>query len=227
MSRRGPAPAKSRRGRGLPSRDPASRRVGDTYSHRARDEGYAARSVYKLKDIDERLRLLAPGQRVLDLGCHPGSWLKYAAQRVGAKGRVVGIDLVATPAPAAWVEVTAGDVFTWDATALPDAGSFDAVLSDMAPATTGVRVTDHARSMALAERALEIARQVLRPGGLLLIKVFSGEDIQGLEAELRRSFAALTRERPPAVRRDSKEIYLLAKGFRPGPARKENPTIEG
>ncbi|MBM4320683.1 MAG: RlmE family RNA methyltransferase [Deltaproteobacteria bacterium] len=213
MSRKS-QPSRGRRGRGgLPARDPASRRVGDTYSHRAREEGYAARSVYKLKDIDERLHLLAPGQRVLDLGCHPGSWLKYAAQRVGREGRVVGIDLVPTPAPAAWAEVIAGDVFCWDPATLAERGRFDAVLSDMAPSTTGVQVTDHARSMALAERALAIACGVLRPGGLLLIKVFTGEDLRLLETKIRKYFSMFSRERPAAVRQQSREIYLLGRGF--------------
>jgi 23S rRNA (uridine2552-2'-O)-methyltransferase len=223
VTRQAPPRGGRRPDRGLPSSHPASRRVGDVFSARAREEGYAARSVYKLKDIDARLRLLSPGGRVLDLGCAPGSWLKYAAERVGRQGRVVGIDLTPTPAPAPWAEALTEDVYRWDPTTLPECGRFDAVLSDMAPATTGVKVTDHARSLALAERALEIARQALRPGGLLLIKVFTGGDLRELEVALRREFASLSRERPPAVRRDSKEIYLLARGFK-GPPPASTPT---
>ncbi len=203
-----------RRGRGGGGSRPAnSRKRGDSFSRRARQEGFAARSVYKLKAIDERRQLLRRGQCVLDLGCHPGSWLAYVAKRVGPKGYVLGLDLQPTEAPAAWAEALTADVYTWDAAAHPRAGHFDALLSDMAPKTTGIKAADHARSVALVERALELACVVLRPGGFLLTKVFAGGDLKELERSFRAHFGSLRHERPPAVRRESKELYLLAQGF--------------
>ena len=192
----------------------SSRKHGDCFSRRARKEGYAARSVYKLEAIDRRHHLLRPGQRLLDLGCHPGSWLEYMARKVGPSGRVLGIDLQPTEPPSSWTEVVCADVREWDPNCLAGKARFDGVLSDMAPRTTGVRVRDHALSMALAERALTIAQELLRPGGFLLVKVFAGSDLAGLTARIEANFRSFSRERPHAVRRESKELYLLGQGLR-------------
>ncbi|MES1157559.1 MAG: RlmE family RNA methyltransferase, partial [Haliangium ochraceum] len=134
-------------------RDPHQRH--DAFFRKARGAGFAARSVYKLEDIDRRVRLLRAGDRVLDLGCRPGSWMQYARQVVGPHGAVVGIDRDPLPQPIAGTRVLLGDVFAvTDAELLGDLKAFDVVLSDMAPNTTGVRTTDQARSAALVEEAL-------------------------------------------------------------------------
>ncbi len=207
------SPSSSGRRKGGRQANDNDRKGGDHFSQQARREGYPARSVYKLQAIDERHKLLAPNQRLLDLGCSPGSWLKYAAKKVGPGGRIVGIDLSPTPSPAPWAEVHQGDIYDWDFGGDPDRGRFHGVLSDMAPATTGVRITDHSRSMALAERALEVAEILLAPGGFFLVKVFDGATLHDFERETRRRFKVVKRERPPAVRSESKELYILARGF--------------
>src|SRR5947209_5339258 len=142
-----------------------SRHRHDRYFKKARAEGFAARSVFKLEEIDRKLRLLRPGQRVLDLGCRPGSWMQYALGVVGARGAVVGIDRDPLPAVVPGVRVLVGDIYKVDdAELLGPLAAFDVVLSDMAPDTTGVRGTDQARSAALFEEALTRAERLLAPG---------------------------------------------------------------
>ncbi len=181
----------------------------DRFSRRAKAEGYAARSVYKLQEMDRRHSLLRPGDRVLDLGCHPGSWLVYAAGRVGPRGQVVGVDIEPTPAAAANVRTVAADVFDLEPESLgPDA--FDVVLSDMAPSTIGHAFTDAARSAALAERALELALRVLEPGGRFVAKIFLGEGETRLRDQVRSHFKRVKFAKPEAVRQRSREVYLIA-----------------
>ena len=148
----------------------------DYYRSRARAEGYVARAVYKLKEVDEKYHLIKPGQRVLDLGCSPGSWLQYIASRVGPGGLVVGVD-AAPPA----IEVVPplyfvhGEVTSLDLeTIIAISPMFDVVVSDLAPKTTGMRQVDQQRSLELASLAWEWARQLLREGGHFLVKVFEG-----------------------------------------------------
>lgn len=193
------------------------KKVRDHYFHKAKREGFAARSVYKLEELDRRHRLLRPGQTVLDLGCAPGSWLQYAAQRVGSSGLVVGVDLtpvsVALPPQARTVQA---DAFELDPAALqPDGRPFDLVLSDMAPRTTGIKSADAARSAQLVLQALALARAVLRPGGTLLVKVFQGAQLPELRAAFRESFARVSVAKPKATRSESVEVYLLGEDFRP------------
>ena len=167
--------------------------------------------MYKLEEIDRRFELLRPGGRVLDLGCAPGSWLQYAGKRVGSRGRVVGLDLseVAATLPEQVVVLT-GDVFEVTPDVLRShAESFDVVLSDMAPPTSGVKFADAARSAALVQRAHELARELLVPGGHLLAKVFEGAETQALLEELRQSFAMSRRVKPKGSRSESKETFLL------------------
>ncbi|MBW8004138.1 MAG: RlmE family RNA methyltransferase, partial [Planctomycetes bacterium] len=149
---------------------PPMKKIRDSYFHKAKREGYAARSAYKLEEIDRKRRLLRPGMRVLDLGCAPGSWLQYAAQQVGTEGRVTGVDLqeVTASLPSA-VTVLQADVFDLGPAQLGgnvegEGEGFDVILSDMAPATSGIKQADAARSARLAERALELAQKCLRPG---------------------------------------------------------------
>lgn len=196
--------------------------VGDRFTRKAKEAGYAARSVFKLKEIAERNGLLRPGDRVLDLGCAPGSWTQFAAQRVGPRGVVVGIDLqeVNVPLPP-HAHVLKGDAFELDAARLAAvtadrAPPFEGVLSDMAPRTTGVRSADQAASAALAEHAFEVATQVLAPGGYLVVKVFEGPDVQPLRERMRGAFRKVTTVRPEATRQRSYEVFLVGIGFRGG-----------
>jgi 23S rRNA (uridine2552-2'-O)-methyltransferase len=197
------------------------RQLNDPYVEKARAEGYRSRAAYKLIELDDRFHLLKPGARVVDLGAAPGGWSQVAAARVGSaggKGRVVAIDILEMDAIPG-VEVLHLD-FLDDAA--PErltaalGGPADVVLSDMAPATTGHRQTDHMRIMALCEAALDFARQVLAPGGSFLAKVLRGGTEGALLADMKRDFAAVRHVKPPASRADSAELYVLATGFRGG-----------
>ncbi len=186
----------------------------DKYFKRAREQGFAARSVFKLEEIDRKLRLIRPGHRVLDLGCRPGSWMQYAVSVVGPKGAVVGIDRDPLPAPIAGTRVLVGDLFkAADAELLGDLAAFDVVLSDMAPDTTGVRSTDQARSAALFEEALARAERLLAPGGGFVGKIFQGPDFQTLRQRMTKRFQEVRIVKPDSSRAQSIEIYLAGRGF--------------
>jgi 23S rRNA (uridine2552-2'-O)-methyltransferase len=192
--------------------DPRQRH--DAYFKRARAQGFAARSIFKLEEIDRKLHLMRPGQRVLDLGCRPGSWLQYAVATVGRGGAVVGIDRTALPAAIPGTRVIVGDLYvTPDAELLGELAAFDVVLSDMAPDTTGVRATDQARSAALFEEALSRAERLLAPGGAFVGKLFQGPDLQALRRRLAGRFSEVRILKPDSSRAQSIEIYLAAKGF--------------
>ena len=193
--------------------------VPDPYRTRARAQGFVARAVYKLKEIDEKYRLFKEGQRVLDLGCSPGSWLQYIASRVGPRGLVLGVDL-AQPA----IELApplcfmAGAVGSLDFRAVAAISPyFDAVVSDLAPKTTGVRAVDQQRSLELAWQAWEVAQKLLRPGGHFLVKVFAGPDTPTLTAALKAAFGQTRVVKPAGSRRASREIYLLGLNQRAQP----------
>jgi 23S rRNA (uridine2552-2'-O)-methyltransferase len=195
------------------------RRRHDVFFHKARQAGFAARSVFKLADLDRRFRLLHPGDRVLDLGCRPGSWLEYAVKGVGAHGRAVGLDRLPLPRPVAGARVIQADVFTvTDAELLGEERAFDLVLSDMAPDTTGIRTTDQARSSALVEEALRRAEQVLAPGGAFVAKIFQGPDVASLRKQMQARWSEVHLVKPEASRAASTELYLVARGFTPTPA---------
>lgn len=186
----------------------------DRFFHKARAEGYRARSVWKLEDLDRRLRLLRAGDRVLDLGCRPGSWLQYAVAAVGAHGHVVGIDRLPLGEPIPGARVIAGDLFqTTDAELLGELPAFDVVLSDMAPDTTGVRSVDQARSAALVDEAWARAQRLLAPGGAFVAKIFQGPDLDRIRRALAPRFADCRVVKPEASRADSTEVYLCGKGF--------------
>jgi len=189
----------------------------DHWSKRAKDESFVARSVFKLEEIDKRFKLLAKGDLVVDLGCAPGSWLQYASKVVGPSGRLVGVDL--TPIRAAVgpnVALVERDVSKVTDAELRAAlgGPADVVLSDMAPHTSGVRMVDQARSQALVEIALAIARGCLRAGGKFLVKIFQGPDTPGYVRELRRHFSSASTFKPASSRSESMEIYAVGTGFR-------------
>ena len=198
-----------------------SRQLNDPYVAEARRLGYRSRAAFKLIELDNRFRLLRPGQRVVDLGCAPGGWTQVAVYRVAGRaghGRVVGIDLSQT-APLPGAILLAGDIRDFAAiTAISAAlgGPADLVLSDMAPQATGHAATDHLRILALAEDAFTVAAQILRPGGTFLAKVFQGGAEGALLAQLRQDFILLRHAKPPASRAESAETYVVATGYRGG-----------
>lgn len=191
----------------------------DTYYRQAKKEGFVARSVYKLDEIDDKFHLLKSGDVVLDLGCAPGSWLQYASDRVGLKGHVVGIDLLPVRvALGAHVRILQGDAFETSIDVLRGdvVKKFDVVLSDMAPNTTGIRAVDQARSYALCERALEVARAALRPGGHFCVKVFEGAEQKAFLASLKAVFAQVDIYRPKSTRQSSIEVYVVGRKKKAG-----------
>ncbi len=186
------------------------KRRQDEYGKRARREGYPARSVYKLEEIDRRTQLLSRGQRVLDLGAAPGSWTLYAAKKVGPKGSVLSIDLqpmeLATPKH---VELRCGDVREADVQ-----GPFDVVLSDMAPKTSGQRAADQFHSFELYSMALEIAARTLRLGGAFVGKIFQGAEFEEARTATRAVFEKVRIIQPKATRSESYEVFLIGLGRR-------------
>lgn len=188
--------------------------VNDPYVQQAQKEGWRARAVFKLKEIDEKDRLLKPGMTVVDLGATPGSWCQYAVKRIQPGGRLVALDLLEME-PLAGVEFIRGD-FREDAVLEKLKSALagrrvDLVLSDMAPNMTGIAVTDSTQVMYLAELTLDFAREYLKPGGDLLVKVFQGAGFMELRQALQAEFGSLLTRKPAASRDRSAELYLLAK----------------
>jgi len=207
---------KDQKRRTLSSRTWLERQLSDPYVARAKRDGFRSRAAYKLAEIDDKYHLLKEGSRVVDLGAAPGGWSEIALKRIGPKGRVIALDILEFK-PMTGVEFLKLDFL--DDTA-PDrlkemlGGNADVVLSDMAANATGHRPTDHLRIMALAEAAVEFAREVLAKGGSFLCKVLQGGTETVLLAELKRDFENVKHVKPPASRADSAELYLLARGFR-------------
>jgi len=186
----------------------------DRFYQRAKRESFAARAVYKLEEIDQKHHLLVGGQRVLDLGCRPGSWLQYCATRVGEHGVLVGLDRQPLDITLPRARIVVGDVFTVElGELLGELRAFDVVLSDMAPDTTGVRVVDQARSEGLFERALDLAEATLAPGGRFVGKLFQGPDFQRLTARVRARFQTARTVKPDSSRKESIEQYVVGLGF--------------
>ena len=183
----------------------------DHYTRRARNEKWLARSVYKLEEIDRRFKLIRHGHRLLDLGCYPGSWSQYSIKRVGPKGEVVGVDLEGPDLLSAPnFRFIKGDVLTLDLKWLAkEIGLRDVVISDLAPHTTGIKIADTSRSMELAKRALEISLVVLKEQGHFLCKAFEGEDLKAFRSVFSKLFDQIRLIRPSAVRKGSREVYLL------------------
>ncbi len=210
---------KTGRGRTASQKRWLERQLNDPYVARAKREGYRSRAAFKLIEIDERFKLLKPGQRIVDLGAAPGGWSQVAAKIVGDSGRIVGIDLLEIE-PMTGVEFITLDFLAPEAPKLLTdllGGPADLVLSDMAANTTGHKQTDHLRIIGLAETAAEFAREILAPGGSYLAKVFQGGTEGTLLADLKRDFASVRHVKPNASRADSSELYVLASGYR-GPA---------
>lgn len=189
----------------------------DHYFHKAKKEHFLARAVYKLDEIQKRNKLLRPGDRVLDLGAAPGSWLQLTSRIVGSKGMVVGIDIKSIDRSFPNnVVLLNRDIF--EPGFLEELAAlyapFDVVLSDMAPATSGIRVADSARSALLFEQALLAARMMLKRNGHFLAKIFQGSDFHGLLQEVKKEFEQVKVVKPAASRKQSKEVYILAMRFR-------------
>ena len=193
-------------------------RWADHYSERAKKERYPARSVYKLKEAQKKYGLIRKGDRVLDLGCSPGSWLLYAAELIGNRGEVLGIDQNAvTISLPARVKTFTADILTIDGPWIENAtlrNHFNVVLSDMAPATTGNKAVDSARSYRLCEAALNIAQMVLVPGGSFFCKIFQGDEFKRFSDSVRSRFKGHKIFKPQSSRKQSKEIFILGMGFR-------------
>ena len=183
----------------------------DHYSNRAREEKWLARSVYKLEEIDRKFGIIRRGFRVLDLGCYPGSWSQYCLKKVGKRGEVVGLDIKAPDRISAEnFRFIKTDILTLDTGWLArEVGKTDAVISDMAPNTTGISLVDTSQSLALAEKALEIALAVLKEEGHFLCKVFEGEDFKDFRGRAASCFYQVRLLRPAAVRKRSREVYVL------------------
>lgn len=194
-----------------------ARNAKDKYVKRAREEGARSRAIYKLEEIDRRDHLLRPDMTVVDLGAAPGGWSQYVKSRVGESGRVLALDILPME-PIVGVEFIEGDFMEQPVLDLLmrriQGKPVDLVISDLAPNMTGVASVDQARVMNLAELVLEFSDKTLKPGGSLLIKAFQGSGFNELYAQLRRRFEKLVARKPSASRAESKEIYLLGRGFR-------------
>ncbi|MEW6259628.1 MAG: RlmE family RNA methyltransferase [Thermodesulfobacteriota bacterium] len=195
-----------------PSRSSAANRWSDHYTRKAKQEDFPARSVYKLQEIQAKFKILRKNASVLDLGCAPGSWLKYAAQLVGPEGRVIGVDrspvAIALPSQARAMVGDVTDASVMDAVE----GRFDVVMSDMAPSTTGQKDVDAARSLELCRIALSIAQDRLLPGGSFVCKIFQGEDVECFVREVKDLFLRHAIFKPSSCRKASKEIYIIGIG---------------
>jgi 23S rRNA (uridine2552-2'-O)-methyltransferase len=203
------------------------RQLNDPYVQRAKAEGWRSRAAFKLIEIDQKHRMLKSGQTIVDLGCAPGGWAQYAAQKTGTvkggKGCVVAIDILPVE-PIPGVVLAEMDFTDQDAPerlralVLASGGAMpaDGVLSDMAANTTGHRQTDHLKIIGLTEMAVEFAHEVLKPGGFFLTKLFQGGESAVIINALKKDFATVRHIKPQSSRADSAELYVLATGFRGG-----------
>ena len=197
----------------MPRKNPYAK--PDHLTRAAKDAGYPARSVFKLEEIDRRVQLLKPGQRVLDLGAAPGSWTLFAAKRIGPTGKLFGVDLspigIALPPNAEFVQ---GDALSLANEELARYAPYDVVLIDMAPNTTGSRITDQVRSAELFLRALAVAATLGAKGGAFVGKIFMSDELPAARAEIRKHYAAERLIRPEGTRAISTEIFAIGTGKR-------------
>ncbi|MES9936345.1 MAG: 23S rRNA (uridine(2552)-2'-O)-methyltransferase RlmE [Sedimenticola sp.] len=194
------------------------RHVNDEFVKRAQKDGYRSRAVYKLLEIQEKDRIIKPGQVVVDLGAAPGGWSQVAEKIVGDKGRVVALDILPMDSIAG-VDFIQGDFREEEPLQqlrdLLDGQAVDLVISDMAPNVSGMNAVDQPRAMYLCELALEFAREVLKPGGGLVVKVFQGEGFDEYIRDMRSSFRKVVTRKPKASRPRSREVYLVAGNYNP------------
>jgi len=188
-------------------------RQKEFYTTLAKKEGYPARSIYKLKEIDEKYKIFKKNSQVLDLGCAPGSWLLYISQKVGSMGKVVGVDIEEIKIPKkANIVFVKRSVFDLKESDFKD--KFDAVVSDLSPKTSGVKFLDAGKSLELAEKSFEIAKSVLLPGGNFVCKIFENESSNEFFKKVKNCFDFAKRFRPKAIIKRSKEFYIIGRGFK-------------
>lgn len=193
-------------------------KVKDHYFNKAKDENYLARSVYKLEEIDQRYKVLKPGMLVVDLGYYPGSWIQYTSKVIGDKGMVVGIDIQEVNKKLTGIKnvrVFQKDIFdVTDLKQLDVESSFDVVLSDMAPSTTGIKAVDQTRSLNLVESVFGLLPKFLKPGGNFVIKVFDSQDAQDYLKAQKNLFSEFSYLKPKSTRSVSKEFFVIGKNFK-------------
>ena len=188
-------------------------RKNEFYTELAKKEGYPARSVYKLKEINEKYKIIKKGDYVLDLGCSPGSWLLYISQKVGDRGKVTGVDIQEVKIPQKTnISFIKRSVFDFNGSDFKR--TFDAVVSDLSPRTSGVKILDSWKSLELAEKSFEIAKSVLAPGGNFACKIFENESSDEFFKKVEGYFSFTKRFRPKAVIKKSKEFYIIGRGFK-------------
>lgn len=188
-------------------------RKEEFYTTLAKKEGYPARSVYKLKEIDEKYKIIKKGSRVLDLGCAPGSWLLYLSQKVGIGGKVIGVDIEEIKIPQkSNITFIKKSIFDLKESDFKD--KFDAIVSDLSPNTSGIKFLDSGKSLELVEKSFEIAKLFLLPGGNFVCKLFDNESSDDFFKKVKNYFVFSKRFRPKAVFSKSKEFYIIGKGFR-------------
>ncbi len=187
----------------------------DFYKRKAREEKFPSRSVYKLQEIDKKYNLIKKGDRVLDLGCAPGSWFLYISRKIGDKGRVVGVDIddlkIQLPTNALFLKKNITDLKTPEI--LENSKKYQVVVSDAAPGTSGINFLDVQQSLELCEQAFNLAREILEEGGNFLCKIFDGEGTEEFVKKLKFYFNFTKRFRPKATKKQSREIYIIAKEF--------------
>jgi len=194
-----------------------ARHVSDPFVKKAQLDGYRSRSAYKLTELNEKDRLIRPGMRIMDLGSAPGGWSQVAGKLVGAKGRVLATDILPME-PIKNVDFIQGD-FTDEAVVAQllewlGGGKFDLIISDIAPNITGIDSADQASSMYFLELALDTVRQTLKPGATFVAKMFQGSGSDQYVKDLRTSFEKVLIRKPAASRAESREVYIVAKGFK-------------
>ncbi len=188
----------------------------DRFFQQAKSDGFRARSAYKLLQIQEKFKLIRRGDVVVDLGAAPGSWSQAARELVGPQGQVIALDIQPME-PLPGVTILQGDMTdltVQDAVIAAAGGRADVVICDAAPFTTGIKLRDHVLSMELARAALAVARELLRPGGHLVIKVFQGEDLPGVLLEVKQTFHPVKIHKPEASRAESWEQFIVAQGYK-------------
>jgi 23S rRNA (uridine2552-2'-O)-methyltransferase len=193
-------------------------KVKDHYFHKAKKENFLARSVYKLEEIDQRYKILKKGDKVIDLGYHPGSWIQYTSEKIGNEGIVIGCDI--KPINQKLTNIKNVRLFNKDVLTIETmeelgvTDQFDVVLSDMAPNTTGIRSVDQDRSLILVEMVFSLMPKFLKPGGNFVVKVFESHNAQVFLKEQKSRFAEFHYLRPKSVRSVSKEFFVIGKNFR-------------
>ena len=199
------------------SKDWLRRQEADPYVKAAKADGYRSRAAYKIIQLDEKLHFLKKGARIVDLGAAPGGWCQVAAKKLGDNGKIVAVDILAME-PIPGVEFLQADFYDdntplWIKERLGGEKA-NVVMSDIAPNTTGNKMTDHIRIVALAELAWHLASEILAPGGLFICKFFQGGAAEDLQNDLKLNFDKVRHVKPEASRKDSKEAYLVATGFK-------------